>query len=274
MLFALLSVINHPENKNQKLIAILRIAWWKLNQLFLKTPAVIQLTSNVKCICYPSSSYASLIVYVKYPEYYEMNYVINNLTAQSNFVDIGSGLGDYSLLAASKIKSGKIFAFEPTTEAFSQLKENVSLNKLTKKIEMVPKIVSDKNGYEYFSNFNVTEENTITSEVKNSRKIGCVKLDTFFKKDIMIDLLKIDVEGAELKVLSGAKELIINKQIKKILIELNPKCQHFGYTRQEVLDFLLSNHYKLFRFSNTGSLVRFSKVSQLSNLTVNILAVN
>jgi len=272
MFASLMSVINHPENKNHKVKTILRIVWWKFNQLLFKLPTIVQLTKDIKCVCYPNSSYASLIIYNRLPEYAEMNYLLKVLGSKSNFVDVGSGLGDFSLLAASKIQTGKIYAFEPTQSALSQLHDNVNLNNLKDKIFIIPKIVSDKDGFEFFSDLPVTEENTITSQSNHSKKIISTKLDSFFDNKINIDLLKIDVEGAELKALHGAERMLENKQIKKMLIELNPKCQTFGYTRQDVLDCLLAHKYKLFTFDHQGKTLRFSKAQELTPLTVNILA--
>jgi len=85
--------------------------------LFVKVPVIVELTDRADFICDPKSSYGSLVFYEGLPEYYEMNFLKKKLNTKSIFIDVGANVGVYSLLAASVIKSGKIFAFEVNPQA-------------------------------------------------------------------------------------------------------------------------------------------------------------
>lgn len=69
----------------------------------------------------------------------------------------------------------------------------------------------------------------------------------------MIDLLKLDVQGAEFLVLNGSKKSLQEKKIKNILLEINLAS---GYVKQKSLNYYISffkkYDYELFSFVNMG----------------------
>src|SRR3989344_3811026 len=139
-LFFLQFILRHPFNKNKKLKTLLRIFWWKINQTFFKFPVVVELIPGLKCICYPvDSDYGTLVVYQKFPEYGEMNFLLDNLKDNDTFIDVGANIGVFSLLASSKIKKGKVFAFEPSPKILAQLYANIALNQKTDRILVAEK---------------------------------------------------------------------------------------------------------------------------------------
>jgi FkbM family methyltransferase len=121
--------------------------------------------------------------------------------------DIGAHVGFYTLLASKLVGDrGRVYAFEPLPRNIFYLKKHISLNKL-KNVEIIEAAVSDKEGEENF-----LEADSATSRLDNSGsfKVKTVSLDNLVKNKKILppNVIKIDVEGAELKVLLGAKELI------------------------------------------------------------------
>lgn len=252
-LFSFLNLIRNPYNRNKKFLFLLRLLWWKLNRKFFRLPVVVPLFKDIKFICYPQSSFGSLIVYTNYPEYSETRLVQKLLRKNSVFIDVGANIGYYSLLAASIIKKGKIFAFEVDKRALNNFYENINLNKLEDKIDVVEKLVSDKDGYERFIVSSESEVNRIVGKSgsgKDFLKFPCIKLDSFAKeKNIsFIDFLKIDVEGAEYKVLNGAGELLKEKRIKYLLFEVNKNIKDYGKSKKYVFDMLNKFGYRIYKF--------------------------
>ena len=139
-----LEILNHPLNRRSKIKTILKLFWWKINQLFFKLPVLIEIYPNRKCVCYPNSSFGSLIVYTNRPEFMEMKLTELILKEDSVFFDVGSGIGDFSLIASGKIKKGTIFAFEPSKKPLKNLRENVAINFLHNKIKIFNQVVSDR----------------------------------------------------------------------------------------------------------------------------------
>jgi len=121
--------------------------------------------------------------------------------------DIGAQAGFYSLLAAELAgEKGKIFSFEPFPENVAYLKKNIGLNGY-ENIFVVEAAVSDKSGVVYFER----GESNFTGKIGGSGlKIKSVSLDDLIEKGDLPepDVLKIDVEGAELAVLKGASIVI------------------------------------------------------------------
>ena len=75
-------------------------------------------------------------------EFYLANFVKNNMIKETIFIDIGSYIGQYALLAARNAPQGKIFAFEPNQESAQRLKDNIIQNHFSN-IEAITKAVGD-----------------------------------------------------------------------------------------------------------------------------------
>lgn len=142
--------------------------------------------------------------------------------------DIGAHLGFFSLLAGRLSgSSGKVYAFEPCLKNLKRLESHILLNKMQDRIFSVPKVVMDKSGKALYSNkldrddmgrF-VDLESCNNNPLTNAGLIyEATSLDDFvFKAGYPSpDLIKIDVEGLEAKVLEGAQRLL--KEFKPVII--------------------------------------------------------
>lgn len=265
----LFDIVNHPLNRKSKIKTLLRLLWWKANQLTFKLPAVVELVPGRKIICYPDSSSGGLIIYKRLFDYEEMTYLLEHLKKESVFIDIGANIGDYSLIASSIITKRTIHTFEPFQSVLMRLKENIALNNIAN-IAVHEEVVSDKDGYEYFDFESESEVNHITYTKTNaSSRLKCIKLDTFAKREKLefIDFLKIDVEGAEMKVLKGAKHLLKEQKIKTMLLELNKNNQVFGTNNLEIINYLRRFGYKIYQIKK-GKLTTLKNVDNESIINV------
>lgn len=256
-------ILNHPLNKDQKLKAVFRILWWKFNQLFLHIPSVVTLSgSDIKCICYPESSYSGMVVYNNLPEYPEMLFLGKMLKPQSIFLDVGANIGVFTLMAASKIKKGRIYSFEPIPKVLDTLYQNISINQIQDKVKVFKKVVSDKNGIEKFIIQETSEYSHISKSISKGTSIPSVKLDDFCKgeKINFIDMIKIDVEGAELKVLKGLEEFLRKGRVKILIVEISTNCQLYGYTQQQVIDYLREIGYLTYILNQELRLIKVKEV--------------
>lgn len=269
-------ILNHPLNKDEKLKAAFRILWWKFNQLFLHTPCVITLSgSNIKCICYTESSYGGMVVYNNLPEYPEMLFLGKVLKANSVFLDIGANIGVFTLIAASKIKSGKIYSFEPVASVLSILYNNVRLNSLEDRVTIVEKVASDQIGFERFVSHEISEYSHISvDKTSKTVRIPSIRLDTFCKENNInfIDVVKIDVEGAELKVLKGLEDYLKFGKVGFLIVELNKRSILFKGGPNQVIDYLTNFGYRIYKIKNDLKLEELHKMDP--NITLNVIAVS
>jgi FkbM family methyltransferase len=143
------------------------------------------------------------------------------------FVDIGANVGAYCVPIGHAFPDVNVFAFEPIPLNAALIQVSVLVNKLLN-VQVVSKCVSDKTGVVEFS---LAEDSAYSSMVDTHRKpeiakLSCeaVTLDDFCSEQIrrIPDIVKIDVEGAELKVLNGGREIFgsPDKRPRLALIEL------------------------------------------------------
>jgi FkbM family methyltransferase len=208
-----------------------------------------------------------------------MNFIYDYLEKDDIFIDVGANIGAHSLMAASKIKTGKIFSFEPSLKALKYLKENIQINNLTKVITVIDKVVSNKTGYEKFIMGKHSEVDHIggwNNLSQDTNIIPSITLDKFFKiqKISYVDLVKIDVEGAELKVLEGLKDYLARGKVGAIIFEINSNCVTYGYNSEDIVKFLKQNRFAIFLLGDNYKLNKLTINNLRSLHTFNALAVH
>ena len=151
-------------------------------------------------------------------------------TDKAVIIDVGANIGVISLNFAKLYPNAKIFAFEPTDYAFDKFKRNLALNpELSKNIVLTKSFVSDENiqsvslqAYSSWALDTDSEVNAIHKGVlKNVESVPQTTIDSFVLSNEIekVDLIKIDTDGHELKVLRGA-ESILQKHKPQVIIEL------------------------------------------------------
>lgn len=177
--------------------------------------------------------------------------MLNKYLCQGDtFIDIGANFGLHTLYAAKLVGiKGNVFAFEPVASNLNLLQRHIALNAVEHQVKVVPKAVS--NSSEPFLNFYLpTDEVAVTASlspaVNNGKnvQVANVRLDDFWQNiDLPIQLIKIDVEGAELEVLRGAENLL-KKWKPNLLIEVHGfALPNFGTNLAEFREFLASFGY-------------------------------
>lgn len=142
-------------------------------------------------------------------------------------LEIGANIGYYVLLEASLLsKNGKIYAIEPEPHNLELLKKNVQLNNYQDFVEIYPLAVSDQEGTAklYVSRcsnlhniFRPHEKNGDSIDVKT------VTVDGFLKDKEPVSFIRMDIEGAECRVINGMTETLSHaKKGMKLFIELHP----------------------------------------------------
>ena len=157
-------------------------------------------------------------------------------------LDIGANVGYMSLVLAKFVgKSGRVFSFEPDSKNFALLKRNLELNPDCN-IKPIPKAVSDTNQpvrlYQARFDFNGGAHSMLPSEKHSNEfvEIEATTIDDFVKSHELkkIDVIKIDIEGAEMSAFKGMSETI-RRSRPFVVCELCEEHQaRAGYTTQAV----------------------------------------
>lgn len=120
-------------------------------------------------------------------------------------VDAGAFPGEFSIYAASK--GAEVIAFEPDPKNAEKLRKNIKMNGLEESVEIVEKGLWKKSGEKELKRDKLFG---LGSRIgKGEMKIELVDLDQFIDREI--DLVKMDVEGAEIEALKGCKKLMEEK---------------------------------------------------------------
>ncbi|MDP6683012.1 MAG: FkbM family methyltransferase [Desulfobacterales bacterium] len=139
-------------------------------------------------------------------------------------LDIGANIGAYSLHMANQVGAeGRVFAFEPDPANCSLFVKNINANGY-KNIKVVPKAVSDISGSArlYLCRGNRGDHHIFhSSDDRESIEIASVKLDEYFSDAVPIDVIKMDIQGAEFLAFIGMKN-ILSKYNTRIITEFCP----------------------------------------------------
>lgn len=152
--------------------------------------------------------------------------------------DIGANLGYYTLMAAKAVgRQGQVFAFEPEPENFSLLARNIQANNF-QNVETVNLAVTNKVGQEklFFSDEHRGDHRIYDpGDKRKTLTVSSTSLDSFFQDNLRLDVIKIDVEGAEGIVFAGMKKIIEANPHLTIFIEFWPKALSMAGTSPQKL---------------------------------------
>ena len=130
--------------------------------------------------------------------------MVQEIKSGGVFYDVGANVGFYSLLAASLIGPGKVFAFEPLPANIEYLVQHLKLNDV-KNVSTFELAISDQVGTSFFQ----TEETRAMGRLQASGnfRVATSTLDSLIHEQTIPppDCVKIDIEGAEYRALLGAK---------------------------------------------------------------------
>lgn len=149
-------------------------------------------------------------------------------------VDIGAHVGYYTLLAAKQVgPTGKVYAFEPEQDNHAILLKNIGVNGYNN-VVATPMAVSDRRGSStlYVTSLDNGRHSMYHHGLpeRGSPTVETTTLDSFLASEgwPSVDLIKIDVEGAEVAVLDGMTGLMGKSADLKLIIEFNPALLQDG----------------------------------------------
>ena len=192
----------------------------------------------------------SLLAYEKF----ETDLFKRQIKEGMTVVDLGAHLGYYTLIAAKLVGwRGEVFAFEPEPYNYGLLIRNIATNGYSNVIA-VQKAVSNRVGSArlFLSRDNSGDHRMYDShDGRDSIEIETVTLDKFFKdKSNGIDVIKMDVQGAEMAALQGMGNIIKKNASLKIITEFWPiGLRRFAYSPEGYLNSLIEYGFQLFHIN-------------------------
>ncbi|MBJ7901327.1 MAG: FkbM family methyltransferase [Cyanobacteria bacterium RI_101] len=202
-----------------------------------------------------SKSYANPMQVEKTEQTFYINYLRPGMTV----FDVGGNIGELTLLFSRFVgRSGAVHTFEASKATFNQL-ETVCKIANRSQVVLNNKAVADKEGVlqlhvydDEHSGWNTLANRPLEKygiDVKpiHLEEVVAVTIDEYcVEKGITkIDLLKIDIEGAEYQALLGARKMLKQKKIKCIIFEFGQTTYDMGNDPQDIQKYLTSLGYSI-----------------------------
>lgn len=188
--------------------------------------ATLEFAPNVSLKLIPTDISHKQIAFLGFTELLASRRIAQLAKAGGLMVDVGANYGYYSCIWAASNFKNRVIAFEASPRNFSDLKLNLINNGLEAQVDVQQTAVGKERGSLPFT-LGPEEQSSwgglLVEKEKGAIEVPVVSLDEFFssRQDDCIEVLKIDVEGADTWVLQGAEQLLRSHKIRHIFFEEN-----------------------------------------------------
>jgi FkbM family methyltransferase len=210
----------------------------------------------------------------------ELAFVEQLLQPGMTVLDIGAHHGLYTLLASKRVGSqGKVFAFEPSPRERKALQMHLRINlcsNVTVQAHAVGNEDTESTLYvveNWAAGCNSLKPPDVPAEISPTR-VHVVRLDDWLAESKIdrVDFIKLDVEGAELAVLVGARKFLERRPRPVILVEVQDiRTVPWGYAAREIINILEQLEYTCFQLSPQGKLLEID--TRIKEFDLNLVAV-
>lgn len=233
--------------------AIAKRLMWRLRWAIRRDPWNLRLDDGSRILAQRGGA-GALIFFQKSSDPDTASFLNAFLKPGMIFMDVGANIGEFTLRAARLVgNAGEVHAFEPSPDSFTLLEQNVSQNGY-KIVHAVRAALSDSNGK---ASLRIEEDPSLNrlDLVSEPQPVPCLpvdslRLDSYWApQNRPIDLIKLDVEGAELLVLQGAERLA---GMPLWFFEYSPEnCACFGYDPSRILAVFQQRGYEIWSWEES-----------------------
>ena len=214
-----------------------------------------------------------------------LKYLVKLSNNQSVVFDIGANIGDYSIELIQAGLRGKLILIDPLAKNLNIASKKIN-NIDYKDFKTIECAVSNTTGKQIFYT-NTDESMSGHDSLYDMKKIGysdkTISIEVQVKKldDILLELnvsdvhfIKMDVEGNEFNVLSGAKNALDNGVIKFIQFEFGNASKSARVFLYDLVSLLESKQYKIYVVKPKGLLpLEYTPFTEMRYSMINFLAV-
>jgi FkbM family methyltransferase len=159
-----------------------------------------------------------------------------------------------------------IYAFEPFPDNFKKLQANISLNKLNgERVKLYNFAISDRSGKASFSiNADAEMGGSLVCKTGKAIEVETTTADDFIEKNRIarVDILKVDIEGAEYGVFRSMKDETLSR-IVNIIAEVHPVD---GETVSDLVKLLSGKGLSLIKTDKSGQIYYFARATEGVNV--------
>ena len=160
----------------------------------------------------------------------------------STFLDVGANVGTMTLFAARAVgRAGRVYAVEPTPRLAALLQRSLAMNGVSGRVEVAACAAGEASGEAVLHLQEIMSHNSLFSsgeaDADQTMTVPMRPVDEVVPPGTALDVAKIDVEGAELRVLRGMRRVLEESPALSVVLELNPpQLPRIGTTLEAWLD--------------------------------------
>ena len=185
-------------------------------------------------------------------------YLLNNVKSNSTVFDIGAHIGYFSVVCSNLAAEGIVYAFEPSPFTYGNLSKNLQPFHNCHALNMA---VSDSSGTvtfyqlpQLYSEFDTFEEDSLSPELRSQAAehvVQTTSIDDYCAEcNCVPDIIKVDVEGAESSVLTGAMKTL---KTHGPIVVIEVRKDNFDSLYSGIIQLVDELEYKFSRITSTGT---------------------
>lgn len=223
-------------------------------------PPTLPFVDGLTVACDPRfGSVSNLVYFGPYFEYDELRFCKRFLRPGDSVIDGGANIGLVSLLFSRWVgEQGHVLSFEPAPEAAAQLRHNLELNAIGN-VELIEAALSDGNEQaDLIADMDVSNQLLRGDAAGHAvARVATRRLDDDAGANETFELAKLDLEGAELQALEGARALLGSGRLEVILLEAaTHQLARLGDTREALLEMLGRHSYQFAHYDSDSNDLR------------------
>jgi FkbM family methyltransferase len=167
-------------------------------------------------------------------------------------IDVGANVGYFTALAALTVGvHGIVHSFEASPDTYQKL-QVLAKNNLYGNIKTHNYAVSDEDGTVEFhcgptDHTGISSMRNLGTKTSSTVKTSAIRLDSMMESIPPVRLIKIDVEGAEIRALQGMKSLIVRDSPYVITEVSDGMLSQLGSSKKELVDYFYNLGYSAYR---------------------------
>lgn len=241
-------ILNHPLTRSSKMTALGRYFSWQVGTRLIKQDVIVPYVDGTLLRARPGMTGATGNIYVGLHEFEDMAFLLHLLRKDDLFLDVGANVGSYTILAGGAV-GARCMSFEPIKRTFGFLEDNINLNRLSARVEVLNIGIGKEKGSLRFT-AELDTVNHVVSDAENGAntvEVPVRSLNELLKAKAP-SLLKIDVEGFETNVIAGADEVLSCNSLMAVIMELNGSGNMYGFSESALHEKMLSFGFNTFKY--------------------------
>jgi FkbM family methyltransferase len=186
-------------------------------------------------------------------------------------IDVGANIGFFTLKFAEWVgPSGNVIAIEPDEENFSALRVAISRSPFGSRVITHKAVAAERPGVRWLERNEMHPGDHKIALGNKGIEVTAVSVDALVEQGRLppVSLMKIDVQGAEMMVLAGARRMLV-ADMPALFVEIDDLAlAHFGSSREALLAFLEELGYTLHALSADGATPSLSREQLATELAV------